>query len=73
MWQGVEIKTKIEHSTTVSLNGHDIDDVLKLAVDMAHTALEEISHLRQEGRTIGETEDLCCEGMACRFLDMVGD
>ena len=68
----INIETEVKTKTTVNVNGHNLDEVLDLTVDMAHTFLEGASHLRNIGK-LGEHEDVLGEGMACRFLDMVGD
>ena len=68
----IDIETEIKTKTTVNVNGHNLDEVLDLAVEMAHTILEEASHMRNNGE-LGEDVTLFGEGMACRFLDMVGD
>ena len=68
----IDIETEVKTKTTVNVNGHNLDEVLDLACDLSHEILEQISFLRNQGR-IGETENLPVEGMACRFLDMVGD
>ena len=68
----IKIETEVKTSTTVNINGHNIHEVMDLAVDMAHTLLESASHLRNTGK-FDEYEDILGEGMACRFLDMVGD
>ena len=72
MWRGVEIKTKTETTTRITVNGHDIHEVMDLAFELAHELLEETSHLRNTGK-IKENLELGCEGTACRFLDMIGD
>ena len=68
----IDINTITTSKTTVNVNGNDLHDVLDLACDLAHEILEQISVLRSDGK-IGETEDIPAEGMACQFLDMVGD
>jgi hypothetical protein len=68
----IDIQTEIKTKTTVNVNWHNLDEVLDLAVEMAHTFLEGASRLRAKGK-LKEYEDVLGEGMACRFLDMVGD
>jgi len=68
----IDIETEVKTKTTINVNGHNIDEVLDLACDLSHEILEQISFLRNQGR-IGETEYIPVEGMACRFLDMVGE
>lgn len=72
MWTGVEIKTKTETTTKITVNGHDINEVMDLARELAHHILEETSHLRQSDNRY-ENLELGSEGTACRFLDMIGD
>ena len=69
----IDIQTEVKTKTHVNVNGHDLDDVLDLAIEMAHTFLEGASKLRNTGGKLDEYEDLLGEGIACRFLDMVGD
>ena len=62
---------KTTASAIVSLDGLDIDDVLKQAADLAHAVLEELSLYRQKhGLDIGTFD---CEGDACAFLDLIDD
>ena len=68
----IDIQTEVNTNTTVNINGHNLHEVMDLAVEMAHTFLEGASQLRNKGK-IGDTEDVLGEGIACRFLDMVGD
>ena len=68
----IDIQTEVTTKTTVNINGHNLHEVMDLAVDMAHTFLEGASRLRASGK-IKEYEDVLGEGKACRFLDMVGD
>ena len=68
----INIETEVKTKTTININGHNLHDVMDLAVEMAHTFLEGASQLRNKGK-IGDTEDVLGEGIACRFLDMVGD
>ena len=68
----IDIETDVKTKTTVNINGHTLDEVMDLAVEMAHTFLEGASQLRNRGK-LKEGEDVLGEGIACRFLDMVGD
>ena len=72
MYSGVKIETVTKAETTVTINGHNINEAFDLAVDMAHCILEETSHMRNTG-LLNEDASLSSEGLACRFLDMVGD
>lgn len=64
------LKITAEASTVVTLDGLDIDDVIKEAANLAHHVLEELSIYRQEN-DIDDTFD--CEGEACAFLDLIDD
>ncbi len=68
----IDIQTEVRTKTTVNVNGHSLYEVLDLAVEMAHTFLEGASELRGKGK-LDEYQDVLGEGIACRFLDMVGD
>jgi hypothetical protein len=68
----INIETDVKTNTMVSVNGHTIYEVLNLATEMAHTFLEGASQLRADGK-LDEYRDVLGEGLACRFLDMVGD
>lgn len=63
--------TKEEVVTTATLDGLDIDDVIKQAADLAHSVLEELSIYRQRNNLEDITFD--CEGEACAFLDLIDD
>jgi hypothetical protein len=64
----LRIETKA--SAIVTLDGLDIDDVVKRAADLAHHVLEELSIYRQENDL---DIDFSCEGEACEFLDLIDD
>lgn len=68
----INIETEVKTNTMVTINGHTIYEVFNLAVEMAHTFLEGASQLRNDGK-LDEYRDVLGEGLACRFLDMVGD
>lgn len=66
-------KLKVETTATavVTLDGLDVDVVIRKAADLAHEVLEELSAYRQE-------HDLApgifsCEGSCCEFLTMIDD
>jgi len=62
----IETKTQVE----VSINGKPIYEILKMAADLAHEVLEELSIYRQRN----DLNDIFgCEGSACEFLDTIGD
>ncbi len=64
----LRIETKA--SAIATLDGLDIDDVIKRAADLAHHVLEELSIYRQENNL---DIDFYCEGEACGFLDLIDD
>lgn len=67
--ESVKITNNI--NTIVTLNGHNIEDVLYKAKELAHEILEELSIYRQQNNLNEFIFD--CEGSACEFLDMIGD
>ena len=66
-----KIKTDTTVTTTVTVNGVDIDEVLIAAANLAHSVLEELSAYRQDNDL--EPLAFSCEGEACEFLDLIGD
>ena len=64
----LEVKTTA--TTTVTLDGLDVNDVLAAAADLAHHVLEELGPFREEH---GIDEVFPCEAEACEFLDMIDD
>lgn len=65
------LKVTTTASATVTLDGLDIDEVIKAAADLAHEVLEELSVYRQEHDLDPGT--FGCEGSCCAFLDLIGD
>lgn len=55
----------------VTLDGLDINDVIKQAADLAHEVLEELSIYRQRNGLDSDT--FPCEGSCCAFLDLIDD
>jgi hypothetical protein len=55
----------------VTLDGLDINDVIKQAADLAHEVLEELSIYRQRNNLDSDT--FACEGSCCAFLDLIDD
>lgn len=55
----------------VTLDGLDINDVIKQAADLAHEVLEELSIYRQRNGLDSDT--FACEGSCCAFLDLIDD
>jgi len=68
----IDIQTEVKTKTTVNINGYNLHEVMDLAVELAHTLLEEMSDTRNKG-IISDDVTFYSEGLACRFLDMVGD
>jgi len=66
-------KLKIETTATavVTLDGLDVDAVIRKAADLAHEVLEELSAYRQEHDL--EIGTFFCEGSCCEFLTMIDD
>jgi hypothetical protein len=67
--KGLKVKNII--TTEMTLNDHNIEDVIYAAKELAHEVLEELSVYRQRNELDISTFD--CEGSACKFLDMIGD
>ena len=65
------LKITTEASSVVTLDGLDIDDVIRQAADLAHEVLEELSIYRQEHNLDSDT--FACEGSCCAFLDLIDD
>lgn len=55
----------------VTLDGLDINNVIKQAADLAHEVLEELSIYRQKNGLDSDT--FACEGSCCAFLDLIDD
>ena len=65
------LKVTTNATAIVTLDGLDIDDVIKQAAELAHHVLEELSVYRQEHNLDPLTFE--CEGECCAFLDMIDD
>jgi hypothetical protein len=65
-----QLKITTTASAIVTLDGLDIDEVIKQAADLAHLVLEELSIYRQQNN-LDDIFD--CEGEACAFLDLIDD
>ena len=66
-----QLKITTTASTIVTLDGLDINDVIRQAADLAHEVLEELSIYRQRN---GLGSDIfTCEGSCCAFLDLIDD
>lgn len=66
-----QLKVETKASAIVTLDGLDIDMVIRKAASLAHFVLEELSIYRQEHDLDSET--FSCEAEACEFLDMIDD
>ena len=66
-----ELKITTTASAIVTLDGLDVNDVIKQAADLAHEVLEELSIYRQENDLDSDT--FACEGSCCAFLDLIDD
>lgn len=66
-----QLKVTTTASTIVTLDGLDINDVIKQAADLAHEVLEELSIFRQKNGLDSNTFN--CEASCCAFLDLIND
>jgi hypothetical protein len=66
-----QLKITTTASAIVTLDGLDVDDVIRKAADLAHEVLEELSIYRQENDLDADT--FTCEGSCCAFLDLIDD
>lgn len=66
-----QLKVTTQATAIVTLDGLDINEVIKKAADLAHLVLEELSIYRQRHDLDPLTFE--CEGEACAFLDMIDD
>lgn len=65
-----QLKITTTASAIVTLDGLDINDVIKKAADLAHEVLEELSIYRQRNNL----DDIFgCEASCCEFLDLIDD
>lgn len=65
-----QLKVTTTASSIVTLDGLDINDVIRQAANLAHLVLEELSVYRQRNN-LDDIFD--CEGEACAFLDLIDD
>lgn len=70
-WNMKKLKVTAKATAIVSLDGLNIDDVIKRAANLAHEVLEELSIYRQENNLDAST--FKCESSCCEFLDMIDD
>ena len=66
-----ELKVTTTASAIVTLDGLDVDDVIRQAASLAHNVLEELSIYRQKHNLDSDT--FLCEGECCAFLDLIED
>ena len=66
-----QLKVITTASAIVTLDGLDINDVIKKAADLAHEVLEELSIYRQQHDLDSDT--FTCESSCCEFLDLIDD
>jgi hypothetical protein len=66
-----QLKVTTTASAIVTLDGLDVNDVIKQASNLAHEVLEELSIYRQ--RNDLDSDTFSCEASCCKFLDLIGD
>ena len=66
-----QLKITTTASAIVTLDGLDVDDVIRQAADLAHEVLEELSIYRQQNGL--DSDIFSCEASACAFLDLIDD
>lgn len=66
-----QLKVTTTASAIITLDGLDVNDVIKQAADLAHEVLEELSIYRQ--RNDLDSDIFSCEASACAFLDLIDD
>lgn len=66
-----QLKITTTASAVVTLDGLDVNEVLRKAADIAHEVLEELSIYRQEHNLDSDT--FACEGSCCEFLELIDD
>lgn len=64
-----DITIKAEISTMI--DGRPVYEVLRIAADLAHEVIEELSIYRQENNL--DSDIFSCEASACAFLDLIDD
>lgn len=62
---------KVTTTAIVTLDGLDVDDVIRKAADLAHEVLEELSIYRQ--RHDLDSDTFGCEASCCEFLNLIDD
>jgi len=66
-----QLKVTTTASAIVTLDGLDVDNVIKEAARLAHEVLEELSIYRQEHDL--DPDVFSCEASCCAFLDLIDD
>ena len=66
-----QLKITTSASAVVTLDGLDVDDVIRQAADLAHEVLEELSIYRH--RHDLDSDTFSCEASCCAFLDLIDD
>ena len=66
-----QLKITTTTSAVVTLDGLDVDEVIRKAADLAHEVLEELSIYRQRNELDSDT--FSCEASCCEFLDLIDD
>lgn len=66
-----QLKVTTTTSAIVTLDGLDVDNVIRQAADLAHEVLEELSVYRQIHDLDSDT--FSCEASCCAFLDLIDD
>lgn len=66
-----QLKIITSASAVVTLDGLDIDKVIRKAADLAHEVLEELSIYRQRNELDSDT--FSCEASCCEFLNLIDD
>ena len=66
-----QLKIITTASSIVTLDGLDVDEVIRKAADLAHEVLEELSIYRQRNELDSDT--FSCEASCCEFLDLIDD
>ncbi len=66
-----QLKVTTTTSVIATLDGLDVDDVIRQAADLAHEVLEELSIYRQ--RHDLDSDTFSCEASCCAFLDLIDD
>jgi hypothetical protein len=66
-----QLKVITTASSIVTLDGLDIDDVIRQAANLAHEVLDELSIYRQQHNLDPLT--FSCEVSCCAFLDLIDD